>query len=344
MHKKDLWFWLTILFAGIALVASAVLLVDYVRPAPVFCDAAGGCGRVKATAFAKPFGVPLPVFGIAGILAIALAALIPGREARIAQAGAGAMGGLFAIMLIGVQGSMGVICPYCAIVDTSTIVLAVLSIYRWRRALDPPPERWITGTTVVACVAALGVPVAIGFQKRILPQDVPYTILEEMRRSGNSKVTIVDFVDFECPFCRMTHAELQPLLEEEPTKNKVRLVRKHVPLRMHPHALDAAKAGCCGEALGKGDEMADALFRTEPEELTPEGCEKLAKEHGLDVDRFRACVRDPATQARIDKDKETFRAVEGHGLPTIWVDGTKLEGAQDRTTLKATIDAAIRAL
>jgi protein-disulfide isomerase len=134
------------------------------------------------------------------------------------------------------------------------------------------------------------------------------------------------------------------VIEAEPTKSKVRLVRKHVPLRMHPHALDAAKAGCCGEALGKGDEMADALFRTEPEELTPEGCEKLAKEHGLDLDRFRACVRDPATQARIDKDKETFKAVQGHGLPTIWVDGTKLEGAQDRAALKTTIDAAIRAL
>jgi predicted DsbA family dithiol-disulfide isomerase len=90
--------------------------------------------------------------------------------------------------------------------------------------------------------------------------------------------------------------------------------------------------------------MADALFKTSPEELTPEGCERIAKEVGLDLDRFRACVRDPATQARIDQDKETFHAVKGHGLPTIWIDSTKLEGAQERETLETTLNAAIRTL
>jgi len=284
------------------------------------------------------------VIGIAGILGIAIAAMIPGRESRIAQAGAATLGALFAILLFGVQGSIGVLCPYCAVVDSSTIVLAGLSIYRMRKQLDPPAERWTTASSVVACVAALGIPVAIGFQKRILPQDVPQAVIDEMRRTGNGKVTIIDFVDFECPFCRMTHAELAPLIEDPARRGKIHLVRKHVPLRMHPHALDAAKAGCCGESLGKGDEMADALFRTDPEELTQEGCEKLAREQGLDIERFRACVRDPATQARIDKDKEAFRAVQGHGLPTIWVDGTKLEGAQDREGLRSTIDGAIRAL
>ena len=155
-------------------------------------------------------------------------------------------------------------------------------------------------------------------------------------------MTVVDFVDFECPFCRMTHAELAPLLAQR--KAKVRVARKHVPLRMHPHAMDAAKAACCGEVLGKGEEMADALFDAPPQDLTPEGCERIAKEQGLDLDAFRACVNDPATAERIEKDKEAFRAVKGHGLPTLWIDGTKLEGAQDRESLESTLDAAIRAL
>jgi uncharacterized membrane protein len=74
--RKQLWFWLTVLLAAAALAASAALLVDYVRPAPVFCDGTGGCARVKLTAFARPFGIPTPSLGIAGILALALSALV----------------------------------------------------------------------------------------------------------------------------------------------------------------------------------------------------------------------------------------------------------------------------
>ena len=340
--QKNVWFWLTMLLVATALIASAILLVDYVRPSPVFCDGSGGCGRVKATAFARPFGIPMPAVGLTGLLGIGLAALVPGRAARITEASLGVLGGLVAILLIAVQGMMGVVCPFCVVVDGAAIGLAVLSIARWRQGWDPPAGRAVSAAVVIALVPAIGVPVAIGFQKRALPHDVPPAIADEMKRTGREKVTVVDFADFECPYCRETHARLAPLLEQR--KAKVRVVRKHVPLRMHPHAMDAARAGCCGEALGKGEEMTDALFNAEVEQLTPEGCEKLAKEHGLDLDRFRACVRDPATEARIEKDKEAFRSAKGHGLPTIWIEGTKLEGEQKREALEVTLDAAIREL
>jgi protein-disulfide isomerase/uncharacterized membrane protein len=339
--RKNLWFWLTAVLTIAALVASAILLVDYVRPAPVFCEASG-CAKVKLTAFARPFGVPMPAIGIAGMLGLGLAALVPGRAARFVHAALAAVGALVALVLFSVQGLMGVLCPFCAVVDGAALVLAGLAFLRLRKAWDPPPGRAIPSAVALFFVAAAAIPFGIGINRRAIPRDVPPVIAEEIEKTGSKKVTVVDFVDFECPFCRMTHAELAPLLEKQ--KAKVHVVRKHVPLRMHPHAMDAAKAGCCGETLGKGDEMADALFKAPPEELTPEGCEKLAKEQGLDLERFRACVRDPATAARIDQDKEAFRAVKGHGLPTIWIDGTRLDGAQDHETLEATLDSAIRAL
>ena len=340
--RKDVWFWLTVLLAAAALVASAILLVDYVRPAPVFCDASGGCGRVKATVFARPLGIPLPAIGLAGMFGLGLAALVPGRGARIVQLVLGWVGGLAALLLFGVQARMSVLCPYCAVVDGSALGLAVLSTLRWRKHWDPPSGRLVTGAAAVGLLLAIAVPFGIGFQRRIIPEGIPEPIAEEMRRTGRGKVTVVDFVDFECPYCRDTHAAFAPLLEQ--WRAKVRVARKHVPLRMHPHAMDAAKAACCGEALGKGDEIADALFEAPPEELTREGCEKIAKAHGLDVDRFRACVDDPATASRIEKDKETLRAAKSHGLPTIWIDGTKLAGAQDREALASTLEAAIRDL
>jgi predicted DsbA family dithiol-disulfide isomerase/uncharacterized membrane protein len=339
--RKNIWFWLTVVIAAAALAASAILLVDYVRPGPVFCEASG-CGKVRETMFARPFGVPLPALGLMGMLGIGLAALVPGRGARIVQAALGVAGGLVALLLFGVQAKLGALCPFCAIVDSAAIALAALSLVRLRKKWDPPSGPVAPAVSVVGLVASIGVPFGIGFQLRAIPGDLPPAIAEEMKHTGRGKVTVVDFVDFECPFCRMTHAELAPLLEAR--KAQVRVARKHVPLRMHPHAMDAAKAGCCGEALGKGEEIADALFKAPAEALTPEGCEAIAKANGLDVDRFRACVKDPATASRIEKDREAFRAVKGHGLPTIWIDGAKLEGAQERETLEATLDAAIRAL
>lgn len=340
--RKNVWFWLTVALTVGALVASAILLVDYVRPGPVFCDAGGGCGKIKQTVFARPFGVPLPAIGLAGILGIGCTALVAGRRARLVQLVLGGFGGVAALALLGVQAAMGVFCPYCAIVDGAAIGLAVLSFVRFRKELDPPGGRIVLGAVVVALMASVAVPTFVGLNRKVIPSHLPAAIAEEMKISGSGKVTIVDFLDFECPFCRMTHTELAPVLEAH--KDKVRVARKHVPLRIHPHAMNAAKASHCGELLGKGDEIADALFNAPPEDLTPEGCEKIAKDHGLDLEKYRACVDAPATAARIEKDKEAFRAVDGQGLPTIWIDEVKLEGAQDRATLESVVEEAIRAL
>ena len=340
--KKPLPFWVVIALCAAALVASSVLLVDYVRPAPVFCDAEGGCGIVKRTIFAYPLGIPTPVFGIGGFLAIGLAQLLPGRRARIAQMVLAGGGAIVAAGLIAVQASMKTLCPYCAVADGSALLLVALSAARLLRGWDPPAHRANLAGGVAAILLAVGAPIVVGLNKKAIPAQLPGVIADEMRKTPRDRVTVVDFVDFECPFCRMTHAQLAPLLAER--KDKVRVARKQVPLRMHAHAMDAARAACCGERLGKGEEMTEALFTTPPEELTPEGCEALALKNGLEVARFRECVKDPAIDARIRADGETFRAAHGHGLPTIYIDGAKLEGAQDRAVLQATLDNAIKAL
>jgi protein-disulfide isomerase len=149
-------------------------------------------------------------------------------------------------------------------------------------------------------------------------------------------------VDFECPYCRETHAALAPLLVER--RGRVRVARKQVPLSMHPHAFAAARAACCAEQLGKADEVADALFAAAPAALTPEGCEGIAVSQGLDRTRFRACVSDPKTDARIHADTEAFRATHGRGLPTLWIGEQRLEGQQSPDALRLALDQAISAL
>ncbi len=152
-------FWLTVAIAAVALVASSLLFVDYVRPSPVFC-AESGCGAMKLTALAHPFlGIPMPAFGIAGLLAIVLAACVPGKKARIAQAAIAVFGALVAAGLIGVQISMKEICPYCMTVDGLMLLLAVLSVVRAKKDLDPPERRQV-GIAVVGVDALVGQRVA----------------------------------------------------------------------------------------------------------------------------------------------------------------------------------------
>jgi uncharacterized membrane protein/predicted DsbA family dithiol-disulfide isomerase len=321
-----------------ALVASAMLLVDYVRPVPVFCSEGGGCDSLKHTAIAMPLGVPLPFFGIVGFAAIGVAALLNGQRARLAQVCFAGFAGLVGLSLLVLQVRMDTFCPYCCVADASGILSALVAGGRlvFSRGIDagaPSPVLRYSGFGVMG--VAVAAPFVLGFRT----SPVPRVIRDEIARTPPGDVTVVDFVDFECPFCRMTHAELEPLLEEH--RAQIRLVRRQVPLRMHPHAMDAARAACCGEVLGKGEAMANALFTTPVDDLTPEGCEKIAKDLGLPLDHFRSCVTDPATDQRIEADRGTFQAAGGFALPTIWINAQQLVGAQTREALESSLDAAL---
>jgi protein-disulfide isomerase len=171
---------------------------------------------------------------------------------------------------------------------------------------------------------------------------VPALIAEEIRRAPKGKTTVVEFVDFECPFCRDEFGELAPLLEA--VKERVHVVRKLVPLtRIHPHALDAARAACCADMLGKGDAMAQALFRAPVDELTSSGCERIARGLGLDPGRYAACLTDPETAERIAMDRKDFErsASKGDGLPLLWIGERKLMGAQGAEALRRALDEAM---
>jgi len=138
-------------------------------------------------------------------------------------------------------------------------------------------------------------------------------------------VTVVDFVDFECPFCRAMDARLRAAIERAGVP--VRVVRKMVPLPMHHGAMPAALAWCCADAQGRGDAMADALIAADPAELTVEGCERIAATVGCDLDRYRSDRAARATQARVDADAAAARAAGIVRLPTIYVGEEAFVGA-----------------
>jgi protein-disulfide isomerase len=321
----------------VGLAASASMLVDYLRPAPVFCDPGGGCGAVRQTAFAAFLGIPTPAWGLAGFVVMGAFAVTRGKLARAGFGLTALLAALVALLLLGVQAKLGQFCPYCVATDSSALLLAGVALHRLVASWDPPELRALRVSSVVALGLAIVLPLGLS---RFLKPAVPSVIAAELDKTPPGKITVVDFVDFECPFCRETHAEFTPVLARH--KDKLRIVRKHVPLsRIHPHAMEAARAACCGEALGKGDELAELLMATPAKDLTAEGCAKLAAQAGLDPARFEGCLKDPSTDARIQSDSDAFRASGGHGLPTIWVDREKLEGAQDEASLEDAVSRAV---
>jgi uncharacterized membrane protein/predicted DsbA family dithiol-disulfide isomerase len=337
MRSSDVARWASLVVPVLAaLAASSVLLVDYTRPIPVFCDPGGGCDAVKRTAFAHVFGIPTPAFGVIGFVTLGTLALLRGPKVRIAHLVASLLGALVACALVVVQVSMKQFCPYCMVTDISALVLLGAVIVRFVSKWDLPEGKAIPLISSGLVSVALVVPAVLSVT--VKPK-LPKVILAELEKTPKGKITVIDFADFECPWCRLNHEALAPLLAEH--ASEVRLVRKQVPLMMHAHAMPAAKAALCAEKLGKGDEMAEELFTVEPTELGEAGCEKLATAKGLDLAAFRACVKDPATEARILADKEDFKASGGHGLPTVWIGAERLDGANDREHLAAAFERAL---
>jgi len=321
--------------------ASAALLVDYLRPLPVFCDGGGGCEDVKHTVFAHVGELPTPALGVGAFALLGLLASLRGERSRRLLLGLATPVALVGLFLLGVQVRLGTFCEYCLVVDSAAVVAFGGAVHRAFVGWDPPRLR---GALPVALAAAMGIPLAVGFS-RPAPRvaavlELPEPIAAEIARTPAGRATIVDFVDFECPHCRVTHDRLAPALEEH--ASRVRVVRRHVPLsRIHPHALDAARAGCCGDILGRGDAMADALFRADVDELTPEGCARIAASLGIDDEAFRRCVRDPSVDQRIEADVQTFRDVQGRGLPLLWFGREKIEGAQPAARLRRALEEAV---
>jgi uncharacterized membrane protein/predicted DsbA family dithiol-disulfide isomerase len=341
--------------ALVGLVASVMLAIDYSRPAPVFCTENLGCAALRQTVYAKGLGIPTPFIGVAGFLSLAVVTLVNAASWRAVQLALGAIAGLMGLFLLVVQARMGEFCPYCVVADVSGVACALAATARLWVAGGEGAPRLVVGAGAVLVAGAVVLPLAVSAIASPVASEVPRVIRDEMAATPAGQITVVDFVDFECPYCRETNAAFQPVLEArradgtspaspEGGRNLgVRVVRRQVPLASHPHAMDAARAACCGERLGKGDAMAEALFTAPVEELTPKGCERIAQRLGLPLDAYRACIADPATNASIERDKAEFRETGGKGLPTIWIDGEVLKGAQSSEELAAALDRAAHA-
>jgi protein-disulfide isomerase len=146
------------------------------------------------------------------------------------------------------------------------------------------------------------------------------------RGPAAAPVTIVEFADFECPFCQRIAPELDALWEKR--QGNLRFVYKFMPLAMHPHSEIAARAAIAAQNQGKFWEMHHQLFAN-GEHLEQADVERYAAAIGLDVARFRADFGSAATKARIEADKKLADTLSVKGTPTIFINGREYDSKVD---------------
>jgi len=165
--------------------------------------------------------------------------------------------------------------------------------------------------------------------------------------SEDAPVVIVEFSDFQCPFCRRFHQQTLPLIISEYVETgKVRFVFRDFPLmRIHPQAEPAAQAAECADEQGKFWEMHDLLFERQAEwSGNPQAraiFEGYARELGLDGEEFSACLQEGRYAQEIQKDLQDGVRYGVRGTPAFFINGMKLEGAWPFGKFIEVIEAAL---
>ena len=172
------------------------------------------------------------------------------------------------------------------------------------------------------------------------PVEVKITNSDHLLGSSKAKVTIVEFSDFQCPFCGRFYPSVKQALAEY--KDKIRFVYRHFPLdSIHPNAKPAAEASECAGDQGKFWEFHDKLFENQ-DKLGDAFYQKIAGDLKLDVKKFNGCLASDKYLPKIDADYQSGIAAGVQGTPHTLVNGVAVSGAVPYEQLKAVIDAELK--
>ncbi len=341
--RHTLWLSLLKICALVAVLASSLLYVHYLDPIDSgVCGRESGCEAVRTsgvTYFFVPY-LNVPLLGmIAYSVVLLLALLVPEggvqRQARalVRLRNVATLGGVLALALIVVQALViGAYCWWCVVVDVAAVAAAFASLAAVQSPLAQRHllKRWAWGGLGLLAISS---PLAYAWLKP--PTPVPAAI-RELHQPG--KINVVEFADFECPWCRKLHPLLKQVLE--PYQDRVHFQLLHAPLPGHAHADAAARAAVCADAQGQGAAIVDLLFAGE---LDQASLVAYAERLNIPVDWFERCLTDPTTQARIEADLARLRESDFQGLPTTYIGNERIVGARPPGVYRAALERAAQA-
>ncbi len=169
---------------------------------------------------------------------------------------------------------------------------------------------------------------------------------DHVKGNPEAKVTLVEYLDFECEACGAYYPLIKQLGVEFP--NDLKIVTRYFPLPGHKNSMTAAIAVEAASRQGKYWEMHDILFENQEkwgnkQMPTPEVFETYAEAIGLDIEKFKADVADPATAARVQRDFDASEKLGNDSTPSLFVNGEKIQNPRGYEEFKKLIQAEIDA-
>lgn len=158
------------------------------------------------------------------------------------------------------------------------------------------------------------------------------------RGPRDAPVTIVEFSDFQCPYCKQAAISLKSVIQSY--GSKVKLVFKQMPLPIHPEAFKAAQASVCASEQGKFWEYHDILFSSG--ELSDQALKKHASELGLRANEFNTCLNSETSAGIVRRDMQQAMQADVQGTPTFFVNGRIMRGTKSVEDFKNVIERALQ--
>lgn len=155
--------------------------------------------------------------------------------------------------------------------------------------------------------------------------DVKVASSDHIRGNKNAPITIMEFSDYQCPFCSRFHDTMKQVMAKYP--NQVRWVFKHFPLEsIHPYARKAAEAAECAGEQNKFWEYTDAIYANQTS-LNEEYLQTAAKNVGLNTSKFSSCLSSGKYSNRVNADLQQGQTYGVRGTPGSFINGQTIPGA-----------------
>jgi protein-disulfide isomerase len=174
----------------------------------------------------------------------------------------------------------------------------------------------------------------IGFANELAPPTFDLSATGPTQGPPDAPITLVEFSDYECPFCKASESIVKQVLARYPTQ--VKLVFKNFPLDTHPKARPAAEAALCAGEQGKFWEMHAKLFEKAPQ-IAPEQIASIAAEAGLDPKKLDECIQAKRFASEIDAAIAEGKKAGVAGTPAFYVNGVPIAGGR-------TVDDFVKAI
>jgi protein-disulfide isomerase len=174
------------------------------------------------------------------------------------------------------------------------------------------------------------------------PPRVKITASGPSRGPLDAPITLVEFSDYQCPYCQRQEEALKQIVAKYP--HQVRLIVMDFPLEMHPDARRAARAAVCADQQGRFWEMHDHMFANQGA-LDEDELKRDASQLGLDGPRFAACLSSPEAEQRVAQSQREGEEAGVDGTPALFLNGRPFSsGAVSLSELQATVEEELKAV